>query len=288
MADPTSYSDPYWTQLASSTEDKLGLPTGLLQSIITHGERSNADQVSEAGARTVAQIIPSTRKAAIEKYGVDPYLSGQNAVEVAGRLLKDSLDRHDGDVGAAVGEYHGGTDPANWGPKTKAYVARVTRGHDAIQTDALGKEVAAFKTAWGKIWGKVPGSERNAFESWVESLKGQLGFQSLMAAKQASPTGASGFGALSDSELKMLSGLAGRLDTDSKDFPVVLGKVEKFLQKTQARAVANPNLPTSGGAFVANSPKYGTIDEGRINAVLRAHPELTRADVLRYLQQQGQ
>jgi hypothetical protein len=147
MADPTSYSDPYWTQLASSTEDKLGLPTGLLQSIITHGERSNADQVSEAGARTVAQIIPSTRKAAIEKYGVDPYLSGQNAVEVAGRLLKDSLDRHDGDVGAAVGEYHGGTDPANWGPKTKAYVARVTRGHDAIQTDALGKEVAAFKAA---------------------------------------------------------------------------------------------------------------------------------------------
>jgi hypothetical protein len=157
------------------------------------------------------------------------------------------------------------------------------RNHPAMDSFLTGPG-----TAWGKIWGKVPGSERNAFESWVESLKGQLGFQSLMAAKQASPTGASGFGALSDSELKMLSGLAGRLDTDSKDFPVVLGKVEKFLQKTQARAVANPNLPTSGGAFVANSPKYGTIDEGRINAVLRAHPELTRADVLRYLQQQGQ
>jgi hypothetical protein len=36
------------------------------------------------------------------------------------------------------------------------------------------------------------------------------------------------------------------------------------------------------------SPKYGKVDEGRINAVLKAHPELTRADVLRYLQQQGQ
>jgi hypothetical protein len=141
---------------------------------------------------------------------------------------------------------------------------------------------------WGAVWGKVPGSDRQALNGWVDSLKGQLGFQNLMAAKQASPTGASGFGALSDGELKLLSGLAGQLDPNSADFPTVLGKVEKFLQKAQAKSVANPNLPTAGGAFVANSPKYGTIDEGRINKVLKAHPELTRADVLRYLQTQGQ
>jgi soluble lytic murein transglycosylase-like protein len=61
-------------------EQRQGLPTGMLSSIITHGERSNADQVSEAGARTVAQIIPPTRKAAIEKYGIDAYLSPENAL----------------------------------------------------------------------------------------------------------------------------------------------------------------------------------------------------------------
>lgn len=125
MGAPNSYKDPYWSQLALATEQKLGLPDGLLASIVTQGERSNADQVSEAGAKTPFQIIPATRKAAIDKYGIDPYLSPENAAEVAGLLLKDSIKRNGGDVASAVAEYHGGTDRANWGPRTKSYVARV-------------------------------------------------------------------------------------------------------------------------------------------------------------------
>jgi hypothetical protein len=112
---PTSYKDPFWTQLASATEQKLDLPPGLLVGVLTRGERSNADQVSEAGAKTPFQIIPATRKAAIDKYGIDPYLSPENAAEVAGKLLKDSLDRNKGDAAAAVGEYHGGIDRVELG-----------------------------------------------------------------------------------------------------------------------------------------------------------------------------
>lgn len=122
---PNSYKDPYWMDLAASTEARLGLPDGLLAAIVTKGERSNHDAVSEAGARTVFQITPQTRKAAIDKYGVDPYLSPENAAEVAGMLLKDSLQRNRGDISAAVAEYHGGTDRANWGPRTRTYVSRV-------------------------------------------------------------------------------------------------------------------------------------------------------------------
>jgi len=125
MDTPNSYRDPYWQDLANNTGEKLGLPAGLLASIVTKGERSNHDQVSEAGAKTVFQITPSTRDAALKKYGVDAYLSPENAAEVAGRLLKDSLDRNKGNPYAAVAEYHGGTDRTNWGPKTRAYVARV-------------------------------------------------------------------------------------------------------------------------------------------------------------------
>lgn len=125
---PVKYDDPSVLALASNTEQQLGLPSGLLTSIITKGERSNSDQVSSAGARTVAQITPATRQLAIKKYGVDPYLSTQNAVEVAGNLLKDSLDRNNGDVGSAIGEYIGGTDRSNWGRQTNAYIQRVTAG----------------------------------------------------------------------------------------------------------------------------------------------------------------
>lgn len=134
-ATPNSFKDPYWSELASSVESKLELPKGLLSAIVSRGERSNNDQVSEAGAKTVFQIIPATRKAAIDKWGIDPYLSPENAAEVGGLLLKDSLDRNKGDVKLAVAEYVGGTNRSNWGPVTKAYVQRVTGGMPADPVD---------------------------------------------------------------------------------------------------------------------------------------------------------
>lgn len=125
---PIKYTDPLYASLDERVTQKLGLPSGLLEGIRTKGERSNADQVSEAGARTVYQIIPSTRKAVLDKYGIDAYLSPENAAEAAGLLLKESLARNKGDQATAIAEYHGGTDRANWGPRTKNYVARVTGG----------------------------------------------------------------------------------------------------------------------------------------------------------------
>lgn len=133
---PNSFKDPYWSDLASGVESKLDLPKGLLVAIVNRGERSNNDQVSSAGARTPFQIIPGTRNAAINKYGVDPYLSPENAAEVAGRLLQDSLKRNGGDPSAAVAEYHGGTDRANWGPITRSYVQRVMGAAPAPVQDA--------------------------------------------------------------------------------------------------------------------------------------------------------
>src|SRR5579859_5608280 len=133
MADafPTSYQDPMYASLDANTQSKLGLPDGLLASIRLNGEKSNADQVSSAGAKTPYQITPATRAAALDKYGIDAYLSPQNASEVAGRLLSDSLQRGQNNVPRAVAEYVGGTDPSNWGKQTNAYVARVMQGLSA-------------------------------------------------------------------------------------------------------------------------------------------------------------
>lgn len=143
----TKYDDPGVLTIASNVEQKLGLPMGILSNVITRGEKSNSDQVSEAGARGLGQIIPATRKSAIDKYGIDPYLSDENSVEVAGHLLKDSLDRNGGDPAAAVGEYHGGIDRSNWGPRTKAYVARVMTGVQQTKTDTLSNDFAQYMAA---------------------------------------------------------------------------------------------------------------------------------------------
>ena len=164
---PTSYKDPFWSDLAVKTEQKLGLPDGLLTSIITKGERSNNDQVSEAGARTVAQITPRTRKLIVDKYGLDPYLSPENAIEGAGLLLKEGLDRNKGDARLAVAEYHGGTDRANWGPRTRSYVDRVAGVAAAPEAPAESAPAAAPTAAPGSL----PGGGMSTFDRVAASMK---------------------------------------------------------------------------------------------------------------------
>lgn len=138
MASPNSYKDPYWSDLASSSEASNGLPKGVLVSILKNGERSNADQVSEANARTPFQITKDTRDAALKKWGIDAYLSDKNAADVAANLIKDSLTRNKGSVTEAVGEYHGGLNRDNWGPRTRAYIARVVNGSELKQPQQSG------------------------------------------------------------------------------------------------------------------------------------------------------
>lgn len=141
---PNNYKDPYWMGLAANAEKGSNVTPGLLQAIVIHGEKSNADQVSEKGARTPFQITPPTRKLIMDKYGIDPYLSDDLAAEGAAKLLKESLDRNGGDVSQAAGEYIGGTNRKNWGPKTQAYIDRVTKGQRDLGIDQLGKEFAQY------------------------------------------------------------------------------------------------------------------------------------------------
>jgi len=137
---PESFKDPQYASLDASTEQKLGLPPGIVQSVRTEGERSNANQVSSAGGRTPYQITPATRRAAIDKYGIDPYLSPANASEVAGLLLSDSLKRNQGDPELAVREFHGGTNRDNWGKQNDAYWARVKPVFDNHRLESIASE----------------------------------------------------------------------------------------------------------------------------------------------------
>lgn len=113
-----------YDRIEAPLEQQYGIPRGLLARIRTRGERSNADQVSEAGARSVYQVIPSTRLAFLRKHGVDAWANPESAARVAALHLIESY-RRTGSWDRAVTEYHGGTDPRNWGPRTRAYRERV-------------------------------------------------------------------------------------------------------------------------------------------------------------------
>lgn len=170
---PTSYKDPFWQDLASSTEEKLGLPKGVLQSILLYGERSNADQVSSAGAKTPFQIIPQTRQGIIKNYGIDPYLSPETAAEGAGLLLKESLQRNGGDVNLAIREYHGGLDRKQWGPVNRSYVQRVLKGIEelipAAQAGELPQETFESRVLNAYREGKMTQEQQDAFLQDVQS-----------------------------------------------------------------------------------------------------------------------
>lgn len=189
MADmPKNYDAPEWTQLSANAEKKVGIPDGLLQAIVNHGEKSNTDQVSEKGARTVYQITPPTARLIEKKYGIDPYLSPENAALGAAYLLKESLDRNGGKTALAVAEYHGGIDRSNWKSKTNKYVTNVLRGLSDMRSrapeiggqlpDTTTKEQSNFGdvsnifTAYKN--GKMTKQEASDFESDVKAGKIEL------------------------------------------------------------------------------------------------------------------
>jgi hypothetical protein len=161
---PNSYKDPYWSELSTNTERRLGLPDGMLRAVLLYGERSNNDQISSADARTPYQIIPSARNLAIKAYGIDPYLSPENAAEVAGRFLKDSLDRNKGDKSRAFAEYHGGTDPKNWGPITQSYITRTMSGLNELTGQPTATATTTPTTAPTRAPQTPPGQQPSIAE----------------------------------------------------------------------------------------------------------------------------
>lgn len=119
--------------VASQTETKLGLPSGVLVAVSQHP----------------VDITPKDKKEAIEKYGVDPTLSPENEAEVIGLKLKDSLARNKGNVAAAVGELHGGPDPSAWNAKTRSYINKVMVAHK--QVTALPANANTFQKALANV-----------------------------------------------------------------------------------------------------------------------------------------
>lgn len=157
MADfPESYKDPTYTSLDSKNEQKYGLPSGLISAIRTEGEKTDASKVSSAGARTPYQFTPATRRGILDKYGIDVYLSPENASEGAAILLRDSLKRNNNDPEMAVREYHGGTNRDAWGKVNDAYWSRVGGALQSAKIQDLSKQFGEWMNS-NAATGGTPG-----------------------------------------------------------------------------------------------------------------------------------
>jgi hypothetical protein len=155
--DLSSFRDPGYDTIEASLEAKYPqLPKGLLARIRTRGERSNAGEVSSAGAQTVYQVIPDTRAAFQKRYGIDAYSSPEAAAEVAALHLLESIQRGEDPVRG----YIGGPDQSNWGPQTAAYADRV--GPVSLPSNPIAKAEAIRKQAHEAIAAGAPEAEVRA------------------------------------------------------------------------------------------------------------------------------
>lgn len=159
-----------------------------------------------------------------------------------------------------------------------------------LQTVKSIKDHPGLTSAWGlggvgsttgKISGFIPGTDRKDLEGLVDTLKSQ---QFLAGVKQLT-----GMGSLSNAEGEKIGAAVASLNLDQSPqaFKNALGVIEKYMTQAQAKTVARGQLPTSGGAYVTTVPGIGVVDEGHINAILKATPGATREQVIKFLQQSG-
>lgn len=120
-----------YEQLFEDAGRQFNVDPALLRAQMMVESGGNPNAKSEKNAMGLMQIIPETQKA----LGVTNPNDPQQSIFAAARLMAENLDRY-GNVADAVKAYHGGTDQANWGPKTQAYVNKVLKGYGAASPAA--------------------------------------------------------------------------------------------------------------------------------------------------------
>lgn len=115
-----------YEQLFEEAGRQFNVDPALLRAQMMVESGGNPNARSEKDAMGLMQIIPETQRA----LGVTNPNDPQQSIFAAARLMSENLDRY-GNVADAVRAYHGGTDQANWGPKTQAYVNKVLKGYGA-------------------------------------------------------------------------------------------------------------------------------------------------------------
>ncbi|WWT39212.1 transglycosylase [Enterobacteria phage PRDturquoise] len=109
-----------WWETIGAASAQYNLDPRLVAGVVQTESSGDPRATSGVGAMGLMQLMPATAKS----LGVtDAYNPTQNIYGGAA-LLRENLDRY-GDVNTALLAYHGGTNQANWGAKTKSYPGKV-------------------------------------------------------------------------------------------------------------------------------------------------------------------
>lgn len=106
IADPAAHAAGIPDRYAAKIDElarRFDLSPSLLEALVWQESRWRENAVSSAGARGLAQLMPSTAR----YLGVDPHDPLAN-LEGGARYLREQLDRFDGDLEKALAAYNAG------------------------------------------------------------------------------------------------------------------------------------------------------------------------------------
>ncbi len=128
-----------YSQMIQAAAQKYGVPAPLLMAQMSVESGGNPAATSPQGAQGLMQVMPANQSA----YGVTNPNDPAQSIDAGAHLMADNLKTASGNQNIALAMYHGGGDPANWGPKTHAYVQKVN--------DAMTQQQAADE--FDKLYG---------------------------------------------------------------------------------------------------------------------------------------
>ena len=127
---------------------------------------------------------------------------------------------------------------------------------------------AELGTVTGDLAAKTPFIRTDAknAQAQLDTIRSQSLLNTLTSLKSLSPTGASGFGALSDSEGRILGTAAANLETGAQDNASLRSQLEDLrrkLQRTKERVSgAQVRLPEESAGSASNGPEVGHTEGG--------------------------
>jgi len=133
------------------------------------------------------------------------------------------------------------------GEQAKEQIGNVLDTIDNVFAQLESEDVTTgFETSLVKF---IPGTKPFTLAADVDSILAMLGYQSLQDARKASANGSSGFGQLTEKELKDLRSLVSSLSVgmNEEDFVRRLTKIQRSFKRGQKRAKTNWNMESWRG-----------------------------------------
>lgn len=281
-----------WSQYYEGAGKQFNVEPNLLRAIVQTESGGDPNAVSSAGAIGPAQILPETAAS----LGVADSKDPQQAIYGAAKLLDENLTRYK-NTEDAVRAYHGGTDQANWGPKTQDYLQKVSKAYKQISAPQDVDYIA-------QLSGAAPA--KAAPESQDVDYVGQLSKAApVTAAPQSEQATAPTSGGGSPGLIVGASKLANSLLNPSPDFgrglihsPVIVGntilnaadylhqKISQIPGASQVLGAINPGvagmnqlLPAAESAFGV-TPQQRAADVAMTNQLHGSSPAFNAGQVV--------